>query len=353
MKSMISAVIAAAALLSTPAQSVVGEQHRTITQPSAKARDAKGRTDLRVTIWYPAKAGSAETSIDVGAPGAPRLRRGSVAMDAPFADEKRHPVIMLSHGFGGAARPMAWFGKAMAERGYVVVGVDHPGNNGIDKMTVPGAVLWWERAEDLKAALAAVRADKALSRHIDPARVGVAGFSIGGLTALIAGGARVSPENIMAFCDSHPRDGVCQPQIEFAVSPRQWQAAFESEALRDEVATARDDHSLPGVRAVFAMAPVVQVADPASLKAMRVPVSIISGAEDATVPPATHARVAQTLIPGATLELIPDGTHYSFLAECTAAGREQIPVCKDAAVQEETHRRAIAAAAALFDKALR
>jgi predicted dienelactone hydrolase len=37
---------------------------------------------------------------------------------------------------------MGWFGTALAEAGYIVVSVDHPGNNGIDEMTVRGAVLW-------------------------------------------------------------------------------------------------------------------------------------------------------------------------------------------------------------------
>lgn len=354
-QTLISTAIAASLLASvavaSSASSPTGERHLVAAQPDGAVRDAQGRAELRVTIWYPTTASAPLTSIDVGPPGQPYFQLGEVAMDGPFALNTPHPTILLSHGFGGSARTMAWFGKAMTARGYMVIAVDHPGNNGIDPMTVPGAVLWGERARDLSTALAAVLADPTFADRIDTERIGVAGFSIGGLTALVAGGARVSPENIVAFCASHPGDGVCQPQVEFPLSLDDWTTALESEALAPHVAEARDDHSLPGVRAVFAMAPVVQVADPASLAAMSVPVSIVTGAADVTVPPETHARVAQSLLPDVALEVIPQATHYSFLAECTAEGRRVVPVCADAAAQGEAHQRAVAAAEALFEAA--
>jgi len=55
-----------------------------------------------------------------------------VAADAPFADAARHPLILVSHGFGGVARQMTRLGAPLARAGYVVVAVDHPGTNGRD-----------------------------------------------------------------------------------------------------------------------------------------------------------------------------------------------------------------------------
>ncbi|MFW2830674.1 alpha/beta hydrolase family protein [Sphingomonas sp. ID0503] len=276
----------------------IGEMHRVTQQPSGKVRDARQATSLRVTAWYRAAAGARETSIDIGPSGRPFFALGPVAMDGAFADGVRRPVILLSHGFGGSARAMAWFGKALAGRGYVVVAVDHPGNNGIDQMTAPGAALWWERAEDLKLALRAVAADAVIGPHLDTRRIGVAGFSLGGLTALIAGGARVSPENVERFCRERPDDGICRPQIEFAVSAAQARDVFEDPKLKSETNDARADHSVPGVRAVFAMAPVVQPLDPASLRRFGKPLSIVVGADDVTVPARTQAEVAKALVPG-------------------------------------------------------
>ncbi|KAG1240655.1 hypothetical protein G6F61_014151 [Rhizopus arrhizus] len=81
---------------------------------------------------------------------------------------------------------MGWLGTALARAGYLVIAVDHPGNNGADPMTLPGSVLSWLRADDLRAALAAVQADPVLGAHVDRSRLGVVGFSAGGYTALLA-----------------------------------------------------------------------------------------------------------------------------------------------------------------------
>ncbi|TGV60768.1 hypothetical protein EN803_38350, partial [Mesorhizobium sp. M2D.F.Ca.ET.160.01.1.1] len=95
-----------------------------------------------------------------------------------------------ARGKGGSARMMGWLGTALARAGYLVIAVDHPGNNGVDTLTLPGSLLTWLRADDLRAALAAVQADPVLGPHVDPERLGVAGFSAGGYTALLAAGAR-------------------------------------------------------------------------------------------------------------------------------------------------------------------
>lgn len=338
--------------LTAPALAAVGEQHRVASQASAALRDAKHRSELRITIWYPANAGAPTQSIDIP-PGAPEFLVGSVAPDGPWATESRYPIILLSHGFGGSARMMGWFGLALAEQGYVVVAVDHPGNNGIDPQTVAGSVLWWNRADDLKLALATVLADPALSAHLDQSRIGVAGFSIGGLTALLAGGARTDPERMLSFCRQHPTDGTCKPQLEFPVTTAESMAALADPALASQRADAGNDHSVPGVRAVFAMAPVVQPLTPKSLKAMQVPVAIVVGREDVTVPPATHARVAESLIPGASLVVVPEVTHYSFLSTCSAKARAMVPVCLHAGEQKKAHEIAIRTALSIFDRTLR
>ena len=201
--------IAACAQPSTP----VGERHGTTHTPSAAVRDAAHRDVMRYTVWYPAAAGSKEAPIIVGPPDAPLFNVGSAAADAAIA-RGRFPTLLLSHGNGGTARIMGWFGIAMARAGYVVIAVDHPGNNGMDEMTVAGSTLIWERAEDLKAALNAVLADRTLAPHVDTARLGLAGFSAGGFAALAGAGARVDVDHFIAFCRAHPDDSTCRPQKE-------------------------------------------------------------------------------------------------------------------------------------------
>ncbi|MFI4972986.1 MAG: alpha/beta hydrolase family protein [Caulobacterales bacterium] len=330
-----------------------GERHLTATNPTAALRDAEHRDTVRVTVWYPAAADAKELSLDIGPPDKPLFRVGSAAPDAAFADDRRRPVILFSHGFGGSARMMAWFTLPLVRAGYVVIAVDHPGNNAMDKMTVGGAVMFWDRPGDLAAALDAARADPGIGPHLDLGRLGVAGFSAGGFTAIAATGAHVDAARLQAFCDANPDDGICRPQKEFPLSTEQALAALKSPELAPEAAHSGDDHSIHGVRAAFAIAPaIVQAFDPASLKADQTPVAVILGDADPVAPPDTNGRVAARDLPHAELKVLPGVGHYDFLATCTPAGVAAVPICADKVPQDPTHQAAIDMALAFFSKTL-
>lgn len=328
----------------------VGELHRTALDPTASLRDAEHRDQLRITIWYPAATGAKEQALLIGPPGKATREIGSVAAQAAFAsDVERRPVLLLSHGFGGTARVMGWFGIAMARAGYIVVAVDHPGNNAVDKMTVAGAILWWDRAEDLRIALAAVRQDPTIGPHLDLSRLGVAGFSAGGYTALAVSGARTDIAHYIHFCQVNPDDTICGPQPEFVVTKQDALDLFKRPEIAAEAAHASDDHSIPQVRATFVMAPaIVQAFNPDSLAHMHVPVEIMLGEVDQVAIPATNGLVAAKMIPGAVLTLLPAVGHNDFLAACTDLGRATLPNCKTKVPQADTHRQTIEAAKIFF-----
>lgn len=334
--------------------SPAGELHRNASSPTAAVRDAAHRPGLRITVWYPAADDAAETPLEVGPPRQPLFHAGRAAAGAPFA-AGAHPVVMLSHGFGGSARVMAWFGTALAREGYVVVAVDHPGNNGVDPMTLAGATAIWERAEDLRAALAAVRADPVIGPHLDLRRLGVAGFSLGGFTALLAAGARADIGHLEAFCDAHAEDPTCLPQQEApGMSDEARKRALATPPLAALLPHAGDSHALPGVRAAFLMAPApVQGVAPASLRALKIPVTILLGDADGVAPPVTNGTAAAGLLPHARLRTLHGVGHYDFLADCTAAGRQALPrLCTTAVPKDDTHAAAIALATELFGRSL-
>lgn len=347
----VAALAATAALADAPP---VGERHLMASNPTAALRDADHKTDVRVTVWYPAAEGAEEKSLDLGPPKDPLFYVGAAAPNAAFADARRRPVILFSHGYGGSARMMAWFTTVLAQQGYVVIAVDHPGNNGIDKMTVPGAILFWDRPGDLQAALDKAAADPVIGAHMDLRRLGVAGFSAGGFAALAAAGGRVDLKRFRAFCESHPDDGVCKPQLELPVTPAESQAALSTPELAAEAAHAGDDHSIRGVRAVFAMAPaIVQAFDPASLSAIGTPVSIILGDADPVAPPHTNGGVAARLIPRAQLKALPGVGHYDFLSTCSSKAFNSVPLCQNLQTpQGPTHFEALQMALILFGRAM-
>ncbi|WP_425508760.1 alpha/beta hydrolase family protein [Stenotrophomonas oahuensis] len=329
---------------------VVGEVHGVAHTPSAAIRDAERSDEVRYTVWYPAQAGAKEAPISIGPPGNPLFDVGSSAADAPVA-AGRWPVLLLSHGNGGTARMMGWFGTALARAGYVVVAVDHPGNNGMDAMTAAGSILMWNRVDDLAAALTAVQEDSRLTAHVDAERLGLVGYSAGGYTALVAAGARPDMARLVAFCKANPKDGVCAPQLEnpeFTFERRMALAA--SPQMAPWVAKSGEDRRIPNVRAVFLMAPaIVQAFDPAELAKLEVPVSVLVGEADTIASPGTNGQAIAAANSKARLELLPAVGHYDFLSACTELGRQRVgPLCEGRADRTVTHKAAIRQAEELF-----
>jgi predicted dienelactone hydrolase len=332
----------------------VGERHLVASNPTAVLRDADHKPDVRVTVWYPAARGADEKSLDIGPPAQPLFYVGSAAPDAAFADGRRRPVILFSHGYGGSARMMAWFTTVLAQQGYVVIAVDHPGNNSVDKKTVAGSAMFWDRAGDLQAALDAAAADPVIGGHLDMRRLAAAGYATGGFTALAAAGARVDLQRFQAACAAHPEDGLCTPQPEFPVTLEQATAALAGPELAAEAAHAGDDHSIRGVRAVFAIAPaLVQSIEPGSLTAMTTPVGIVLGTADSVAPPHLNGSAAARAIPRAQLKALRGVGHYDFVSTCSPAGFNTVPLCQGVqAPQGPTHFEALQMALILFGRAM-
>jgi predicted dienelactone hydrolase len=190
----------------------------------------------------------------------------------------------------------------------------------------------------------------AIVTHLDESRIGVAGFSAGGFTSLAAAGGRVDIARLQAFCAAHPQDGICAPQREFKFTEEQVNALVAEPEVARELARSNGDLSVPGVRAVYVMAPaLVQSFDPASLHQLHVPVGIILGDADRVAPPATNGEVAAAAIPGARIAVLPRVGHYDFLAECTSIGDKEVPICPTSVLRSQTHQAALDGALGFFD----
>lgn len=278
---------------------------------------------LRVTIWYPAAIDAREEPQWTGPPLVPFFSAGSSARDAAAAAGPRRPLILLSHGNGGAASNLAWLGTALAGHGFVAVAVNHPGNNALDAYTVEGFSLWWLRAVDLGAVIDAVLDDKTFGSRIDPARIGAAGHSLGGYSVITAAGAITDPERLQAFCRSRAADASCRPPPPSAEMRQKTVARLESDPdFRRRYGEAGKSYRDDRVRAVFAMAPGPgPVFAPESLAKISIPVAIVAGSADEIVPSASAAEPLARAIPHATLRLFHEAGHWVFLGTCTIVGR--------------------------------
>ncbi|MDH4168529.1 MAG: alpha/beta fold hydrolase [Acidimicrobiia bacterium] len=152
----------------------------------------RGDRTLPVDVWYPVDAVDA-----VGPPAELDLFVTSHPLEHALADPEpssagAFPLVVFSHGSGGF-RAQSWtLLESLASQGFVVVAPDHVGNTALDVFfgtTDPFAVIAANRPRDISFVIDEVTSwtDDPTDRFagvIDSERIGVAGHSFGGFTAL-------------------------------------------------------------------------------------------------------------------------------------------------------------------------
>jgi predicted dienelactone hydrolase len=333
----------------------VGAVTRRFVPPGAYNWRGAATQALITTVWYPAETATATPQV-LGPPNAPLFTLGQWAPGAAPAAGP-FPLIVLSHGTGGSAQIMGWLASALAARGYVVAGVNHPGTNALEAYTAEGFSIWWERARDLKMVIDAVLSDPTLGAVIDRRRIGAAGFSLGGYTMFEIAGARTDPALFEKYCQTPAAEGCAAPPEFPDLLARRAELQKSSASFRDATSHAGDSYRDPRVRAVFAIAPALgQSLTEDSVRAISIPVHVVTGDADSIAPAGPNALRLASLVPGASLTRLPAVGHYTFLAVCTEAGRRtQAQVCGDAPGVDRgaVHQRTIELAAQFFERALK
>ncbi len=311
-----------------------------------------GDRPLLTHVWYPCDPAAPRIPMVIGPPGNPLFHAGEAAADAPIA-EGQFPLVLISHGTGGIAMQLAWLACVLAAHGYIVAGVNHHGNTGLEPYLVEGFTRVWERPRDMSAVLDRLLDNPSFGACIDRSRIGAAGFSLGGYTALALGGARLDLAVLLAAYTNagRPLTSIAPPEFPDADA-----VARQIEALAGQ-SEHRQSYRDERIHAVFVLAPALGEAFTSDgLAALNIPVMIIAEAADTNTPPAVNAQRYATLIKDAALNLLegPVG-HYVFLAECTEAGCHLMPeLCRDApgVDRQAIHQQASALALHFFDRHL-
>ena len=261
---------------------------------------------LAGAIWYPCAAEPKHIALGVLSVAADFSLMG--VKDCPVAGAKL-PLVIVSHGRGG------WFGanhdtaEALADAGFVVAAINHPGDNGNDSSLRDTLSVWASRPADMVRLLDFMLHGWKEKAVIDPARIGFFGFSLGGYTGLVLMGVTPDFGRFARICKE--RTGAC-------------------EQLHNGEAPPNPPHDARIKAAVIVdPAPVFFTQD--NLATIKIPFQFWRselggpGVGDGS----GTARVADSLPGKPDVHVVPAG-HYTFLAPCSPQLAAVIPrICTD------------------------
>jgi predicted dienelactone hydrolase len=265
---------------------------------------------LAGAIWYPCAA--EPRSVPLGNLALPLADRLEGVKDCPVTGAKL-PLVVISHGRGG------WFAghhdtaEALADAGFVVAAINHPGDNGGDTSQSEALSVLTSRPADIVRLLDFMLKDWKDRAAIDPERIGFFGFSKGGYTGLVLIGATLDFQRWASYCTDASR--FCQ-QVRSGDVPQNLphDARIKAAVLAD-----------PAPSVVFTKDSLAAIHIP--LQAWRSEL----GAKDRGVDPIGVARVIDGLPGQPEIHVVPAG-HFAFLPPCSPEFAAHLPrFCTDPA----------------------
>jgi predicted dienelactone hydrolase len=294
------ALFAVLALLAAPAAKAanVGFEEVTVANGTGKP--------LTVGVWYPTAAAPAAQPF--------HLFTQTVALHAAPAGQGL-PLVVFSHGTGG------WYGGhvdtalALARAGFVVAAVTHTGDNNNDQ-SQSGFI--WQRSQQIHRLIDYMLAEWPAHGQIDPARVGMFGFSAGGFTTLVIAGGVPDLGKVSAHCVAHPDYFDCGVVKKAGADTMRAMVAQLPPSLF--VHDAR-------VRAAVVAAPALGFTfAPGGLRGVTIPIQLWKAEDDHILPAPEYADAVRAALPTPPeFHLVQNGDHFDFLAPCSDALRKAVP----------------------------
>ena len=202
---------------------------------------------------------------------------------------------------------MAWLTEPLAAAGFLVLAIDHHGNNFVDGYVAEGFGRWWERPLDASVVL------DQLGKREEIGPTGAAGFSLGGYTTAALLGARIDPDVYAALLS-----GAIQvpPPDEYPDIEQELRARLTEDDAAEWIAKSGGHYADDRVRAGFLVCPAHgYFLDKTSLAEIERPVAVRWVGGDVVAPPEQDAQVYADLIPGADARSADsEAGHYAFLA---------------------------------------
>ena len=300
-------------------------------------------------VFYPSASAKGRTEI------------GSYVVDAtadvaPIPGAK--PLVVISHGHGGSDLGHHDLATYLASHGFVVATITHPRDNFRDSSGDGQAVVLGGRPVQVSATISYLLQNPRWKPVVDADRIGVAGFSNGGYTALLVVGAEPRFTGIIDHCRLHPGDrNICAPlgKIEAAAAQQHRTAQQLIQELQGSLHK-WGKTSDPRVKAAFVMAPFSSVFDGPGMTHIRRPVFLYYAEGDQVLLPRYNAlHIAPLIRTLAAVEKVPNAGHYIFLSPCSPQlAKEERSICDDPAGTDRVavHREINANALSFFRRIL-
>ena len=282
-----------------------------------------GRT-LETAVWYPSDGSGNRIAF-----GQNPVFRGVSVLDGAEIAEGQYPLVLLSHGMGGTIRSLSWLSAGLAERGAIVISVNHPNSTWRD-FDLAVSLQHWTRVLDLTHVLDWALSNDGMAPHVDQTRIMAAGFSFGGWTALSMGGLRANHQGFVDACRTLGEAlQLCEELLSDAIGlssmdPGPWNASYRDDRVTHVVAID------PGLVWGLNRSDTGELIDEVTLIGL-------GAGESRLLATDFDASGLLELLPGVRVSRIRPATHFTALPVCNPAGEEILreenddPVCTDPA----------------------
>lgn len=269
-----------------------------------KVPASKGDPEISAIVWSPC------TSKGAAVPLGPYVVQGT--RNCAVAGNSL-PLIVISHGQGGSYLGHHDTASALANAGFVVVSLNHPGDSFDDDGAAQQLRIFESRPRDVSRVISFMLSNWPHRQQLDPRAIGVFGFSRGGYTALALAGATPSASaSAVRFCQSW---------WSFVLS-----LCRQLDADKVQIRPQADSR----VRAVVVVDPL-DLFDAAGVRKVQVPVQLWASEMGGDGVELAHVEAIRAALPQPPEYRIARGAgHFAYLAPCSPEFKKAEPeLCKD------------------------
>jgi len=251
--------------------------------------------------WYPVDP------LTAGTPSKNPWDVFNVAVNAfPAHYASKRPIVIISHGYTGNPHQLSWLIRGLVHAGFIVLGIEHR-----DLFSGKVHANHWQRAMDVRTVIEQFTMTP-MSNTANLNQIGIAGFSLGGTTAIwVAGGRSTKLDSLV-------------PSLDYA-APEDYVKADEALPTLNKEMMAKDWRE-PRVKAAFVMAPAWSwLFNEESLHKVTIPVYLIAAEADRVLVTKNNAGFFARNIPNAIYQEIPGkANHYIFISAVSNDQRRKI-----------------------------